>query len=300
MQYYFSLLSYNQTFMENHHPSDQIEQRTSFYLQQFQSTYSELLKGFNRIENPLQFTRDSIEHQKGQIPKLSHLFQSLTRLHNYHLQLLGSWTFEQFNEQFEALKEQNSQDLEAALLALTSGSPRAYDALPAYYRNLLNSNHTLTEIISDEQTVLNMTAEDLFELLAYHQALILFTAELDEKEQTIILKSSIPEAKFGFTRSQQILVFHYLLTASGVRPRAGANVTDCAMLLHQLLGLPVSDMANSDIYKKLKRPIDHSSPSKMIQNLLLIRPFFDAVPHKPIVDLIDRDINLLLNSQQKD
>lgn len=285
--------------MENHPPSDQIEQRTSHYLQKFQSTYSELLKGSNRIENPLQFTRDSIEHQMMQIPGLSHLFQALKRLHDYHLQLFSTWTFEQFNEQLEAIQEQSNQDLEAALLALTSGSPRAYDALPAYYRDLLSSNHTLTEIVSDEQKVLNMTAEDLFELLAYHQALILFKEELDEKEQTIALKSSLPEPKFGFTRSQQTLVFHYLLTASGVRPRAGANITDCAMLLHQLLGLPVSDIANSDIYKKLKRPIDHSSPSKMIQNLLLIRPFFDALPHKPIVDLIDRDINLLLNSQQK-
>lgn len=285
--------------MQNHPPSDQIEQRTSHYLQQFQSAYSELLKGPNKIENALQFTRDSIEHQKGQIPELSHLFQSLKRLHHYHLQLSVIWTFEQFNEQFEALKEPSNQDLEAAILALTSGSPRAYDALPAYYRNLLSSNHTLTEIVSDEQKVLNMAAGDLFELLAYHQALIIFKAELDEKEQTIALKSSIPEPKFGFTRSQQTLVFHYLLTASGVRPRAGANISDCAMLLHQLLGLPVNDIANSDIYKKLKRPIDHSSPSKMIQNLLLIRPFFDALPHKPIVDLIDKDINLLLNSQQK-
>jgi hypothetical protein len=285
--------------MENHHPSDQIEQRTAFYLQQFQSTYSELLEGPNRIENPLQFTRDSIERQIEQIPGLSHLFQSSKRLHHYHLQLSVIWTFEQFNEQFEALKGSSNQYLEAALLALTSGSPRAYDSLPAYYRNLLNSNHTLTEIISDEQKVLNMEAENLFDLLAYHQALVRFNAELDEKEQTIILKSSIPEPKFGFTRSQQTLVFHYLLAASGVRPRAGANISDCAMLLHQLLGLPVNDIANSDIYKKLKRPIDHSSPSKMIQNLLLIRPFFDVLPHKPIVDLIDKDINLLLNSQQK-
>lgn len=285
--------------MENHPPSDQIEQRTSFYLKQFQSTYSELLKGPNKIENPLLFTRDSIEHQKEQIPELSHLFQSLKRLHHYHLQLSVIWTFEQFSEQLEALKEQTNQDLEAALLALTSGSPRTYDALPAYYRDLMSSNHTLTEIVSDEQKVLNMAAGDLFELLAYHQALILFTAELDEKEQTIVLKSSIPEPKFGFTRSQQTLVFHYLLTASGVRPRAGANITDCAMLLHHLLGLPVNDIANSDIYKKLKRPIDHSSPSKMIQNLLLIRPFFEALPHKPIVDLIDKDIKTLLNNQQK-
>ncbi len=285
--------------MENHPPSDQIEQRISNYLQQFQSTYSELQNGINRVENPFQFTRDSIEHQIAQIPGLSHLFQSLTRLHNYYLQLFSTWTFEQFNEQLEALKEQSNQDLEVALLALTSGSPRAYDALPAYYRDLLSSNHTLTEIVSDEQKVLNMTAEDLFELLAYYKALILFKAELDEKEQTIALKSSVPEPKFGFTRSQQTLVFHYLLTASGVRPRSGANISDCAMLLHQLLGLPVSDIANSDIYKKLKRPIDHSSPSKMIQNLLLIRPFFDALPHKPIVDLIDKDLNLLLNSQQK-
>ncbi|WP_430405258.1 hypothetical protein [Fluviicola sp.] len=285
--------------MENHHPSDQIKQRTSYYLQQFKSTYSELLKGSISVIDATHFTHDSIEHQIAQIPILSHLFQSLKRLHNYHLQLFSTWTFEQFNEQFEALKEQSNQDLEAALLALTSGSPRAYDALPVHYRHLLSSNHTLTEIISDEQKVLNMTAEDLFELLAYHQALILFKAELDEKEQTIILKSSIPEPKFGFTRSQQTLVFHYLLTASGVRPRAGANISDCAMLLHQLLGLPVSDIANSDIYKKLKRPIDHSSPSKMIQNLLLIRPFFDALPHKPIVDLIDKDLNLLFNSQQK-
>lgn len=285
--------------MENHPPSGQIEQRTSNYLQKFQSTYSELLNGPNSIENPLQFTRDSIEHQIAQIPELSHLFQSLKRLHHYHLQLSGTWTFDQFNKQREALQEQSNQDLEAALLALTSGSPRAYDALPAYYRDLLSSNHTLTEIVSDEQKVLNMAAEDLFELLAYHQALIRFKAELDEKEQTIALKSSIPEPKFGFTRSQQTLVFHYLLTASGVRPRAGANISDCALLLHQLLGLPVNDIANSDIYKKLKRPTDHSSPSKMIQNLLLIRPFFDALPHKPIVDLIDKDINLLLNSQQK-
>ena len=290
---------YNQTSMQNHHPSDQIEQRTSHYLQQFQSTYLELLKGPNKIENPLRFTSDSIEHQKGQIPGLSHLFQSLKRLHNYHLQLFRTWSFEQFSEQLEALKEPSNQDLEAAILALTSGSPRAYDALPAYYRNLLSSNHTLTEIISDERKVMNMTAGDLFELLAYHQALILFSAELEEKEQTVVLKSSIPEPKFGFTRSQQTLVFHYLLTASGVRPRAGANITDCAMLLHQLLGLPVNDIANSDIYKKLKRPIDHSSSSKMIQNLLLIRPFFEALPHKPILDLIDKDIKTLLNNQQK-
>ncbi len=285
--------------MENHHHPVQIEKKTAIYLQQLQSTYSELLKGSINAKDATQFTHDSIEHQKGQIPELSHLFQSLKRLQNYHLQLLGTWTFGQFNEQFETLKEQSLQDVEIGLLALTMGSPRHYDGLPSYYRELLSSNHTLTEIISDEQKVLNMSADDLFELIAYHQALIQFKTELDEKEQTIILKSSLPEPKFGFTRSQQTLVFHYLLTASGVRPRAGANISDCAMLLHQLLGLPVNDIANSDIYKKLKRPIDHSSPSKMIQNLLLIRPFFDALPHKPIVDLIDKDIHILSNSQQK-
>jgi hypothetical protein len=91
------------------------------------------------------------------------------------------------------------------------------------------------------------------------------------------------------------LIFHYLLSASGVKPRDGACVTDCAKLLHRLVGLALPDeIANSDLYKKFKNP--HGEWDALtLQNLRAILPYFEKLPHFPIVKLINQDINSILN-----
>jgi hypothetical protein len=91
------------------------------------------------------------------------------------------------------------------------------------------------------------------------------------------------------------LIFHYLLKSSGVAPRDGANITDCAKMLHRLVGLSIPDeIANSDLYKKFKNPHGDWDASTL-KNLRVILPYFEKLPHLPIVKLINQDINSISN-----
>lgn len=280
--------------MNNDHQQPSAEHKIAEYLSALRSKHEAFLQQAVNVAYALSYSKDALDAEISKLPQLSRLFQLLIGAQYNHLQLSGFWSFEQFSNRLNDLKEPIRDGMEPALLYYHSGDPKYREQLSSFYRELLDQKQSIQDIITQENSVLSLEDKDLFELITYFEALIRFKKELEQTSE--LSENVVTLAKFGFTRSQQVLVFHYLLASSGVRLRHGASVTDCAMLLHQLLGVNVSDIANSDLYKKLKRPLEHSSASKMIQNLQIILPYFEALPHIPIVELIDKDLKTLRNS----
>src|SRR5690606_20051429 len=94
------------------------------------------------------------------------------------------------------------------------------------------------------------------------------------------------EAKF--TRSQQVLIAYYILQLIGTKHKK--NVSKCADALHSFLGISYSQITHSELYKKLLHPLTFSSEKATLQNLLIVRSFFENIGSVSATSLIDSDI----------
>lgn len=274
-------------------PSKTFEERIESYYQNLHINYEQAVSEAANKEYAIAYYKQLLSDQLDLIPIGSFFFYQLQTKYIHLYMLHGSTALKQLMTLISGLREEGFEVYEAGMMEVTNPGQRYQ--LPLHYQIKLAEGRSLSEILSNEHKVLHLTDDELFELLAFSLALSKLTLELNSTSVEVVPQLTYKTPTNSFTRSQQVLVYHYLLVASGVKPRAGANITDCAILLHQFIGLPVSDIANSDLYKKLKKPIDHASPSKMIQNLQVIRPYFESMPHKMVLELIDKDLKALLN-----
>ena len=81
---------------------------------------------------------------------------------------------------------------------------------------------------------------------------------------------------------------YYISQLIGVKHKK--NVSKCADALHSFLGIPYTQITNSELYKKLLHPLTFSSEKATLQNLLVIRSFFDSLGSVSTTALIDFDI----------
>ena len=96
------------------------------------------------------------------------------------------------------------------------------------------------------------------------------------------------------TRSQQVLITYYFIQLLGKKPHKG--VSKYADALHTFLGLPYSQIRNSELYKKLLNPLTYSSAKATLINLNVVRTFFEKLDFAQALHLIDSDIETLRKS----
>ena len=96
------------------------------------------------------------------------------------------------------------------------------------------------------------------------------------------------------TRSQQVLITYYFIQLLGKKPSKG--VSKYADALHTFLGLPYSQIRNSELYKKLLNPLSYSSTNATLINLNVVRTFFEKLEFDQALHLIDTDMETLRKS----
>lgn len=90
---------------------------------------------------------------------------------------------------------------------------------------------------------------------------------------------------------QQLLALHYLLKAGfNMEARGSNSVSELTQLAHLLLGKKFTSLQNSSIYKKYKKLPNFDSTSQLIKDLKHIRPYFEKLDLKNIVELINKDL----------
>ncbi len=112
-----------------------------------------------------------------------------------------------------------------------------------------------------------------------------------------LLQTKQQEENPFLSRSQQVLVFYYIVQLLG--KRADRNVSKKAEALHQFLGLSFSHIAHSELYKKMLHPLSFSSKSATIKNLLVVRSFFEKLGIEEAFQLIDKDCEQLKKELDK-
>lgn len=93
------------------------------------------------------------------------------------------------------------------------------------------------------------------------------------------------------TRSRQLLLICYLLKAGfGIESRDNASISGVARLAHMLTGTKITQLQNSDLYKKLRTMPNYKTGEHLIGDLRFIRPFLVELNIDEAVKLVDAEI----------
>lgn len=96
----------------------------------------------------------------------------------------------------------------------------------------------------------------------------------------------------AFTKARQLLAIFYLLKASfDLEPRTTHPVSAFARFAHLLTGTKITNLQNSDIYKKYSQMPDYKSGALLIDDLKFIRPYFEELNIVKALELIDEQID---------
>ena len=169
------------------------------------------------------------------------------------------------------------------------------EELPYWYQNgITNDGCKLEDLLQKENQLSEITETEIIKMIAFYHVTQQLLINVEEfypigKET----QSPKKDYKHKFTRSQQVLTAHYLFKMAGIGVRQDIDVTACAEILHVLLGLPYNKIANSELYKKLLNPFGNSSSKATIQDLEVIRKYFEKLNNQNILDTIDEQIKYL-------
>lgn len=141
----------------------------------------------------------------------------------------------------------------------------------------------------------DLTEQDIYELTTSMRNFLngeLHFLYLDREPQfPTIENESQEEIEKESTEMQQLLAFHYLLKAGfDIEARGSNSVSELTQLAHLLLGKKFTSLQNSSIYKKYKKLPNFDSASQLIKDLKHIRPYFERLDLKNIVELINKDL----------
>ena len=153
----------------------------------------------------------------------------------------------------------------------------------------------LLDLLQKENQLSEISEIEIIKLIAFYHATQQLLINVEEfypiEKET---QSPKKDFKHQFTRSQQVLTAHYLFKMAGIGVRQDIDVTACAEILHVMLGLSYNNkIANSELYKKLLNPFGNSSPKATIQDLEVIRKYFEKLNNQYILDSIDEQIKCL-------
>lgn len=95
----------------------------------------------------------------------------------------------------------------------------------------------------------------------------------------------------AFTKARQLLAIYYLLKAGfSIEHRITHPVSAFTRFAHLLTGTKITNLQNSDIYKKYSQMPDYKSGERLIDDLKFIRPYFEELNIAKALELIDEQI----------
>lgn len=259
----------------------------SIYYNRLKNAYLEGVKDSFNKEYAVDYFRTILLDENEAVPTKTVFFDELRTQFDHRYGLYGNAAVSQVVEHLKTIREKSREALTQIERLRDGLGERDFMELPIHYDQQLENGATLTDIIEQEKQVLALTDQQVVELLALYGAIQKLQNELrPDTASTDHEPKPDSSRKDRLTRSQQVLVYYFLLEASGLNYN-GANVTDCARLLHKLIGVSEPDeIANSDLYKKLKKPMGEYD-RKTIQDLRAILPYFEKLPHYPAIKLIN-------------
>lgn len=154
------------------------------------------------------------------------------------------------------------------------------------YDQLNPADTVLSE--SEYQSLLQMCRNLLFNAKRFLYLSMEPGPTVEPNQVGLPAETEIEEADKEFTKARQLLAIYVLLKAGfNVEHRDGQSVSDVARLAHLLTGTKYSNLQNSDIYKKYRLMPEFKQGAALLEDLLFIRPFFEALQLESACGLID-------------
>lgn len=95
------------------------------------------------------------------------------------------------------------------------------------------------------------------------------------------------------TRARQLLAIYFLLKSLDIEHRADTSISAVARLIHLVSNTALTNLQNSDIYKKYREMPYYKKGKELLTDLQYIRPYFEDIGLKSVVTLIDSEITKL-------
>jgi len=229
------------------------------------------------------------------IPRYSVFYHSLVSTFRHHQKVGEANPLELTLSSLSPIRDMASNILEQTFIINASISERLYQLNWLYLQAIEENNASILELIDTEQRLLKYSDEKVIILLALDHATKQLTKEFSEKQENTEEPISVENLSTDhysyeskFTRSQQVLIAYYISQLIGVKQKK--NVSKCADALHSFLGIPYTQITHSELYKKLLHPLTFSSEKATLQNLLVVRSFFENLGSVSATALIDSDI----------
>lgn len=289
--------------MEANYPPEELFSRA--YSRFYESLKKRYLHGIEKA-NDKAYAQDyycrTLFAENTMIPKYSVFFHSLISTFIHYRKIGEDNPFELTLASISAIQEMTSSVIEQTLIIQASMSERLYQLNWLYLQAIEERNTSILELIDTEQRLLKYTDDKIILLLALEQATQTLNDEFSAKEDRLNQSLSIepliegqPILDSKLTRSQQVLITYYILQLIGAKHKK--NVSKCADALHSFLGVPYTQITHSELYKKLLHPLTFSSGKATLQNLKIIRSFFENIGSDSATSLIDSDIENIKKSK---
>ena len=94
------------------------------------------------------------------------------------------------------------------------------------------------------------------------------------------------------TNSQLVLIFFYFFKQNGLEPRKNIDISSIAKFLHLITGKELTNVINSDFYKKLLRVPNFKKDKELIKDLETILPMFKKVQLNEAAKMIENEIEM--------
>ena len=282
--------------MEANYPPEELFQKA--YARFYQSLKRWYLQNIEKAIDKgyaSDYFRRSLFLENQNIPRYSVFYHSLVSTFMHHQKLGATNPLEITLSSLSPIREMTSNIVEQTFIINASISERLYQLNWLYLKAIEENNTSILELIDTERRLLKYSDEKVVLLLALDQATKelneAFSEKQDNTEQMITSNDcSTDRQSFEskFTRSQQVLIAYYISQLIGIKHKK--NVSKCADALHSFLGIPYTQITHSELYKKLLHPLTFSSEKATLQNLLIVRSFFENLGSFSATALIDSDI----------
>ncbi len=277
--------------MEANNPPEELFSKA--YSRFYDSLKSKYLKRIEKAADKTyasDYFRRALFLENQNIPRYSVFYHSVVSTFRHHQKVGEANPLELTLSGLSRIRDMASNILEETFIINASISEHLYQLNWLYLQAIEENNASILELIDTEQRLLKYSDEKIIILLALDQATKELTKEFPEKKENTEELISTDEQSYQskFTRSQQVLIAYYISQLIGAKHKK--NVSKCADALHSFLGIPYTQITHSELYKKLLHPLTFSSEKSTLQNLLIVRSFFESLGSVSAIALIDSDI----------